>query len=63
MKWQRSIKLAARCGEEGGKVRTSTQERAERMRTINGIGVDTRESKDKRETKDNLRKDCRNRER
>ena len=52
------MKLAARCEEEGGKVRTSTQERGcERL--FYGIGADTRESKDERGTKDHLGKDCR----
>ena len=56
------MKLAARCEEEGGKVRASTQERGcERL--FYGIGVDTRESKDERGTKDHLGKDCRKRER
>ena len=56
------MKLAARCEEEGGKVRTSTQERGcERL--FYGIGVDTRESKDERGTKDHLGKDCRKRKR
>ena len=62
MKQQRSMKLVARCEEEGGKVRTSTQERGcERL--FYGIGADTRESKDERGTKDHLGKDCRKRER
>ena len=56
------MKLAARCEEEGGKVRTSTQERGcERL--FYGIGVDTRELKDERGTKDHLGKDFRKRER
>ena len=56
------MKLAERCEEEGGKVRASTQERGcERL--FYGIGVDTRESKDERGTKDHLGKDCRKRER
>ena len=55
------MKLVARC-EEGGKVRTSTQERGcERL--FYGIGADTRESKDERGTKDHLGKDCRKRKR
>ena len=56
------MKLVARCEEEGGKVRTSTQERGcERL--FYGIGADTRESKDERGTKDHLGKDCRKRKR
>lgn len=55
------MKLAERCEEEGGKVRASTQERGcERL--FYGIGVDTREPKDERGTKDHLGKDCRKRE-
>ena len=55
------MKLVARC-EEGGKVRTSTQERGYE-RLLYGIGADTRESKDERGTKDHLGKDCRKRKR
>ena len=55
------MKLVARC-EEGGKVRTSTQERGYE-RLFYGIGADTRESKDERGTKDHLGKDCRKRKR